>query len=270
MQMSLDTRFAGVSGLGALLSQHPMSRNGRLGSVFLALVCFAATPLLLGLTAERYDLANNTDSPVFVSTSPWFIYWPAAVGVVLLVSGIWLLFDMARNWKTAAAVYQHGLALNDPAGLRQFRWDAVDEVRQSVTRYYRNGVHTNTVYVYTVRTHDGQTLKFNNRFAKIEELGKAIQSNVSAALLPRYVQALNSGQRLTFGPLAIDRAGLYAGDKSLPWREIEAIKLQDGHIAVKGAADDWYNWAPVSLAQVPNFWVFYEVASNLTRTRAGR
>ena len=70
MQMSLDTRFAGVSGLGPLLSQHSMSRNGRLGSVFVALVCFAATPLLLNVTAERYDLANTTDSPVFVNTSP--------------------------------------------------------------------------------------------------------------------------------------------------------------------------------------------------------
>jgi hypothetical protein len=265
MQMSLDTRFVGVSGLGPLLSQHPMSRNGRLGSVFLALVCFAATPLMVNLTAERYDLATNTDSPVFVNTSPWYIYWPAALGAVLLLLGIWLLFTMARNWKTAAAVYEQGLALSDPSGLRQFRWDAVDEVRQSVTKYYRNGVHTDTIYVYTVRTHDGRTLKFNNRFAQIQALGDAIQRNVSAALLPRYVQALNSGQRLSFGPLAIDRQGLYAGDKSLPWAEIEAVEIQNGAIAIKNAAGDWCNWAPVKLAQVPNFWVFYEIISYLTK-----
>jgi hypothetical protein len=265
MQMRLDMRFTGVSGLGPLLSQHPMSRRGRLGSVFLALVCFAATPLLLSLTAERYELANNTDSPAFVNTSPWHIYWPAALGVLLLLSGIWLLFDMARNWKTAAAVYEQGLALHEPTGLRQFRWDAVDEVRQSVTKYYRNGVHTNTLYVYTVRTNDGQTLKFNNRFAQIEALGNAIQRNVSAALLPRYVQTLNSRQRLSFGPLAIDRQGLYAGNKSLPWAEIEAIKIQNGTIAIKNVAGDWYNWAPVELAHVPNFWVFYEIVSHLTK-----
>jgi len=55
MHMSLDTRFAGVNGLGALLSQHPMSWNGRLGSLFVALVCFAAAPLMVNLTAERYS-----------------------------------------------------------------------------------------------------------------------------------------------------------------------------------------------------------------------
>ena len=264
MHMSLDMRFAGVGELGPLLSHHPMSRNGRVGSVFVALVCFAATPLMLNLTAERYDLANTTDSPVLVHTSPWFIYWPAALGVVLLLSGIWLLFTLARNWKTAAAVYEHGLALHDPSGLRQFRWDAVDEVRQSVTNYYRNGVHTDTIYVYTVRTNDGQTFKFNNRFAQIEALGDAIQRNVSAALLPRHVQALNSGQRLSFGPLAIDRQGLYAGDTSLSWAEIAAVKLQNGAIAIKQVAADSCDWAPLKLAQVPNFWIFFQIVRHLT------
>jgi hypothetical protein len=261
--MSLDMRFVGVSGLGSLLSQHPMSRNGRLGSVFLALVCFAATPLMLNLTAERYDLATNTDSPIFVNTSPWHIYWPAALGVVLLLSGIGLLFTMARNWNTAAAVYERGLALYDPSGLRQFRWDAVDEVRQSVTNYYRNGVYMNTVYVYTVRTRDGQTLKFNNRYAKIEELGNAIQRHVADALLPRYVEALNHGQRLNFGPIVVDRQYLHARDKSLPWREIRALKLQHDHIAIRNEGD-WFNWVSISLPQVPNLWVFYKVAGLLT------
>ena len=94
-----------------------------------------AAPLLFSLTVERYDLANTTDSPVFVSTSPWFMYWPAVAGVALVLSGIYLLFSMARNWKTVAAVYERGLALSDPTGLRQFRWDTVDETWQSVTNY---------------------------------------------------------------------------------------------------------------------------------------
>ena len=262
--MILDTRFVSVSGFGALISHHPMSRNGRAGSLFLALVCFAATPLMLNLTAERLDLANNTDSPVFVNTSPWFIYWPAALGVVLLLSAIWLLFNMARNWKTAAAVYEHGLALSDPSGLRQIRWDAVDEVRQSVTNYYRSGVHTDRIYVYTVRTNDGQTFKFNNRFAQIEALGNAIQKHVSAAMLPRSVQALNAGQRLSFGPLSIDRQRLYAGDKALAWAEIVALTIQDGAIMIKNGATDSSDWAPVKLGQVPNFYVFYHIVSHLT------
>ena len=222
-------------------------------------------PRMLNLTAERYGLANSTDSPVFVNTSPLYIYWPAVLGVVLLLSGIGLLFTMARNWKTAAAVYEHGLALYDPTGLWQFRWDAVDEVRQSVTNYYRNGVYMNTVYVYTMRTRDGQTLKFNNRFAKIEQLGNAIQRHVADALLPRYVEALSHGQRLSFGPIAIDRQRLCAGDRSLPWPEIKALKLQNDHIAIRNESD-WFNWVSISLPQVPNLWVFSKIAGLLTST----
>jgi hypothetical protein len=68
MQLSLDTCFAGVRGLGPLVSQHPISRSNRFGKAFLALVCFGTTLILLNLTAERSNLANNPDSPTFAGS----------------------------------------------------------------------------------------------------------------------------------------------------------------------------------------------------------
>ena len=50
------------------------------------------------------------------------------------------------------------------------------------------------------------------------------------------VQALNSGQRLTFGPLAIDREGLYIDPTSLPWAEVEAVTIQNGSSTIKSVA----------------------------------
>lgn len=266
MQLSLDTRFATVDGLGLLVSHHPISRSDRYGKLFLALICFGTTLLLLNLTAERHRLAIDMESAIFVNTDPLFIYWPSVAGVLVLFVGTWLLFSMMRNWNTTAAVYEHGVALSGPGGLRQFRWEDVDEVLQSITNVYRNGSLSNTVYVYTVHTRDGQSFKFDNRFVNIKEVGEAIQSNVTALLLPRYLQAFNNGERLAFGLLAIDRQGLHGGQKSLLWAEIKSVKIHNGSMTVEQMTGEKSNWKPIVVAKLPNLWVFYHIVGSLTTT----
>jgi hypothetical protein len=264
MQDTSASPFAGVIGLGPLVSQHPVSGRSRWGSIVVGLVALAAAPLLVGLAVMIYIELSRAKGPA-AAVERWFEFsWPVLAGLAALALGGWLLFSTARNWNTAAALYEHGLALNDHTGLRQIRWDAVDGVWQSVTKHYTNGIYTGTTYLYTVQTNDGQKLKFDNKFAKIEELGLAIQKQVSNALFPRYVERLNNGQRLTFGPLAIDLQGIYSGSKSLRWSEIKAVKIQSGNISIKKEGG-WFNWASVSVPQVPNFWIFYEIVSRLTK-----
>lgn len=255
--MNLDSRFAGVTDLGSLVSHHPVSNHNRWTGLILGLACLAAAGGLFSLAVSTYlDLSSPYAPNVIL---------PVLFALGALLVGLWMLFDTVRHWNTAAAVYEHGLALTDYTGLRQIRWEAVDSVWQSVTKHYRNGSYTHTTYVYTVQTNTGQKLRFDSKLAQIEALGQTLQRQISAILLPRYAQALNSGQRLNFGPLALDREGLYVGNKSLPWPEIEAIKIQNGAIAIKKAAGGRLHQAPVSLAQVPNFWVFYEIVSHLTK-----
>jgi len=86
----------------------------------------------------------------------------------------------------------------------------------------------------------------DNKLPGIEQLGNEIVKGSSIALFPRYWQALQSGQRLTFGPLALDKQGLYSGNKSLQWSEIKAIKIQQGVISVKKEGG-WFNWASVTV-----------------------
>ena len=52
---------------------------------------------------------------------------------------------------------------------------------------------------------------------------RAIQSGVSNALFPRYWRDLQNGQKLTFGPIALDNDRLYAGRKELTWQEIPTV-----------------------------------------------
>jgi hypothetical protein len=264
MQSTSDSPFNTVMGLGPKQTEHPVSNKNRWGNLTFGLLCLAATPILLGLTIYFYLDTVNRFGASRVDNRLLDIFWPLGVAVVFLPLGLWALFNVWRNWGVSAALYENGLAYNDRTGLRQIRWDQVDGVWQQVTKHYYNGIYTGTTHLYTLQTSDGQKMKFDDKFAKVEELGTGIQKYVSNALYPRYVQALNNGQKVTFGPLAIDREGIYNGNKSLKWAEIKAVKIQSGTISIKKEGG-WFNWASVSVPQVPNFWIFYELVSRLTK-----
>ena len=54
---------------------------------------------------------------------------------------------------------------------------------------------------------DGKRLVLDNQFPGIEQLGNAIVDGSSHALFPRYWQSLQSGQRVSFGSLALNPIG---------------------------------------------------------------
>lgn len=265
MQMKLTPRLTKAMDLGSLVSQHPVSKSSRWISLIVGLVSLGGTLLLLWAAVSTYLDLSSRYGPGLGGDYPPKLILPALLAVVTLLGGLWILFDTLRHWNTVAAIYEHGLALADYSGLQQVRWEAVDSVSQSVTRHYRNGRYTHTTYVYTVQTNTGQKLRFDSKLVQIEALGDALQRQVLAILLPRYTQALHSGQRLTFGPMALDRDSLYTGNKSLAWREVKTIKIERGAISIESEAGVRLNKAPVAVAQVPNFWIFYQIASQLTQ-----
>jgi hypothetical protein len=236
--------------------------RGRWANVIIGLVLVGATPLLLLLAAYLGYDAYNTRGLTRVDNA---IIPPLCIAVGALGLGAALLVSAWRNWPLAAALYEHGVALNSRKGVRQAAWTDIDAVWQAVTRHYTNGVYTGTTHVYTVRTSAGDKLVFDDRLGKqVEQLGQAIQRGATGTLFPRYAQLLQNGQRLTFGPLALDREKLYAGKKELRWDEIKAIKIEKGNISIK-KDKGWLNWASASVPQIPNFFIFYELISRFAK-----
>jgi hypothetical protein len=62
----------------------------------------------------------------------------------------------------------------------------------------------------------------------------------------------------------MDTLGLYSGNRSLQWREIQAITIDEGTISVEKEGS-WFDWASVTVPQVPTFWVFYTLVSRFAR-----
>lgn len=185
-------------------------------------------------------------------------------GLVALISGgagLWQIWRAFSDRGLVVGLYENGVAHHAANNLRQVRWDQVDAIFQNVTRHYRNGIYTGTTHVYTVLTRERERLVFDDRLKDVEQLGSQLQQAISNVLYPAYVTALNNGQKVQFGPLALDRERLYAGNKNLAWSEIKAIKLQAGQIQVKKEGG-WFNWSTASVPQIPNFFVFYQLIRN--------
>ncbi len=262
MQPKSDSPFATVIGLGALKSEHTPKGVGRWFNLIFGAGCALMGPgslvlaLALGYDAyTRHGLAR-VDNAIFP---------PLIVGAIGFGLGALILWEAWNNWGIQANLYEHGFAYYSRKGLQPVRWDQVEAVWQAITKHYRNGVYTGTTYIYTVKTTDNRKLVLDNKLPRIEELGKAVQASVTDVLWPKYIATLQAGQKLTFGPLALDSTSIYSGNKVLRWDEIESIKLQQGNLSVKKKNGGWFNWASASVPQIPNFYIFYNLVSRFAK-----
>ena len=259
MQSLAESPFAAVVGLGGLKSLHTPSSRSRLlrfvGSGILAAGGLAM--LLAALYLFLFDMSMKPSDA-------------RALGILLLLmGGLFALFggstliQLWRKREAGVAIYESGFAYKDSDGVQQVRWEDIDAVWQNITKHYVNGIPTGTTYVYTVLTRNQKKYVFDKYFPAIQKLGTDILQCTSTVLFPRYWQALQSGQSAKFGPLAISLQGLTAGNKTLNWSDIKAVKIQRGVIAVKKEGR-WFNWAQATVPQIPNFYVFYELVRRFT------
>ena len=252
MQPQPESPLASVVGLGALKSDHTPSQQSRRNSLIgNALLVAVGLALIVGpfIFLTYFSSRGSSDGSSII---------PVCFGCFAVPFGLFGLFGVWRNRQVGAALYENGFAYVDRNGLQQVSWNDIDAVWQNITKHYRRGTYTGTTYIYTVQTRDKKRIVLDNKLAGIEQLGNEVVRGSSIALFPRYWQALQNGQRLTFGPLGIDKQGLYSGNKSLQWSEIKAIKIQQGTISVKKEGG-WFNWASVTVPQVPNFYIFYDL-----------
>jgi hypothetical protein len=257
-----DTPFREVIGLGALKQEWANNPKSKWFNLIFGLLCLAAGPAMALLAAFLAYNAYNTSGASRVDNA---IIPPLCIGAIAFAIGVFVVYSTWRTWHLAAALYEQGVAYRLRGPVQQFRWDEIEAVWQAVTKHYTNGVYTGTTHNYTVQTKNGQKVTFNDQFGKnIELLGRALQQGSAELLLPRYWQGLQAGQKLTFGPLALDRDKLYAGKKELPWTEIKAVKIEKGNIAIK-KDKGWFNWASATVPQIPNFFVFFELVGRFAK-----
>jgi hypothetical protein len=262
--MTNDTNspFASVIGLGKLKAEYKNAGRRRWIGLIFGVLCLLASPVLLLVTLYvAYDAYTNSG----LYRVAEYTVVPLIITLTAFAIGVGVVISAWRSWRLTAALFENGVAYQSRTGIQQASWSDVTAVWQRVTRHYTNGIYTGTTHNYTVQTNTGQKIVLDDRLGKgVEELGKAVQNGASNALFPRYWTAIQNGQRVDFGPLAMDNQKLYAGKKELPWNEIKAVKINKGQISIK-KDKGWFSWASVTVPQVPNFFIFYDLVGRFTK-----
>lgn len=245
-------QLAHTRGLGRLTGSYGAKRVRLIPFIGLALL--AGGPLVL---AAYFAVRGN---------------WGGAL-IVVALGGLFLFLLLRtpnisrRQAAKRIYVFEQGFIQVDRTGPRAyFRWDAVGSVLQRITRNYTNGVYTGTTYLYTITRSDGVTVRLTHFYEGIAALGETIAREVTRVQLPRAIAAIQQGQTLGFGDLAINAAGIAcAGRGSVPWREIEQVQVNRGYVSLRRAGK-WLAWSGKPAAQIPNLFVFLTLAEQLRAT----
>ncbi len=252
--------FRSLPGLGRPLAYHPARNLDRWGSLMLLLAFLTGAAAACSYGGYQAYLGTQTYGPAVIDDRLAVPLGLAAGLSLLALLGAWLVL---AAWRRAAVVYEGGFALRDLRGVRLWRWADVDELRLAVTRHYAIGIYTGTTHAYVILDHRHTRLAFTDAYARVEELGRAIEENTFPILYPRAAAAYNAGETLVFGPVSLTKTSLQVGRKEFPWSEIDQVSVRRGILAVSRKDGGWFSGSSTSVAAVPNLRVLLSVIDQI-------
>lgn len=164
-------------------------------------------------------------------------------------------------------IFENGLILADRTGpVGSVRW-ASASVLQEIVRRTVNGVHVGTNYTYTVAGPNGSHLKITQFFDGVKLWGPAIQEGITTAQLPNVLAALEAGETIRFGDLAVSVGGVATAKRGgTAWSEIQAVQVRQGAVYLRKAGKT-LAWSNTNVKDIPNFFLFMAVVGALTAQR---
>jgi hypothetical protein len=206
--------------------------------------------------------------------SPYFENRDASTGVtiagaIVSIVAFLLLDSWFRYRQVKVLIFDQGFSQTRDGKTDDVRWNDVNAVWQNVTKHYRNGVYTGTTHVYTIETNDKRRFVWNDVIKEVEKLGEIMQNAVTNIRLPEAFNAYQSGQTVSFGPLAVNSVGISKGNQTVPWTEIKGVQVEKGFIRVK-KQDAWFNFANVPTSSIPNLFIFLSLVDRIIGINTGR
>jgi hypothetical protein len=244
MQASKDksaevSPFAQVVGLGA--QDTVLKRGSSFGCMIGLALLLAFMAFMFGGTAFNPTLKGG----IFLG----LLALASLVGAFLLVRSAL----RGRSYQ-GAAFYKEGLAWIDNNGLHTLRWDQVEEIYFSITVRYVNGIKGATIYTTDFHFSEKGRLHMDNSYKDFSKWMDYLQDRVMTALLPRFLQQFENGQRIGFGNFSLDKDHLYYNTIGISWDQVVNIEFQKGNVVVNTGG--LFPWAKVKIAKVPNLNVF--------------
>lgn len=196
-------------------------------------------------------LASRNDSSLLCLVPP---------GIVLVGVGIWAFAQWRLKRNLRALVFPDGLVHIRGAKTNVFRWDEIESVWQ---RAQKARPTSRAIYrAYTIADRNGRKAVFTGDFVGVQALGDTIQREVSERLLPHALEAFEAGETVRFGKLSLSHEGLSNDRETIPWDQVEEVKLERDIITVRKEGT-WLSWANVTVGGTPNVLVFLTLVDRI-------
>jgi hypothetical protein len=96
---------------------------------------------------------------------------------------------------------------------------------------------------------------------ELDEFGPEMERRLTAARAPTDLDAVAAGQRIQYGPYAVDLTGLNTSKGTIPWPQIRAVEVKNGQVQVWQA--DARRAQSVDAAKLPNVFVFLALVETM-------
>lgn len=236
--------------MGTPLAVYKPGGRRRGFSIFFGFLLCVGGGVAVLFGAARAGLKESDRAPLIV------------IGVICVLLGWLAIESWLRTRNLTATLTADGVTYDKNGSITSVRFDEIVGFWQNITKRYYNGVYTGTTHVYTVQKSDGKKVVFNDTLKNVEELGNAIQGEVTQRHLPRAFETYNNGGTVSFGNVSLSRTGLTKGGKTLPWNEIQGVQIQKGYITVKQQGK-WLRWANIPVSSIPNMVVFLTLVDRI-------
>ncbi|MCI0462617.1 MAG: hypothetical protein L0Z62_37175 [Gemmataceae bacterium] len=193
-------------------------------------------------------------------------HWQGSLlGFLLALAGLFICVAALRSRGAQVLAGPKGLARVEGGEVEVFRWDEVTAVRERMTA--GGGNHQPRVmawakgedHVLELQCADGRCLVLRKCVEHFDTLVALVKHYTREWLMPEAMAAFHAGERLSFGPITVDREGVHCGEEMLPWREVESLEVSGGKVTIR-RSDKWLAWFSVPVGEVPNAHVLAALA----------
>jgi hypothetical protein len=264
--LEIPEAFNPVIGLGGSRGYHPVKNLIRLGNLVSCFVLFEGAVLVFLYGIYVTYQAYLKHGPAMIDDK---LTGPVVIAVIMFAFGILPGWGAYASWKKGVVVYERGLAYNDRKGLQTWHWEDILSMTSSITRHYHNGIYTGTTHVYTLLNRQNQKLKLADSIARVEELAKAIESNIFPSLYAHAADQYNTGQVLVFGPVAISKQGIAIGKKTYPWTDVKDVSIHQGNLKISKKEGGWFSGASTLASVIPNLHVLLAIVQQVVGLKVG-
>ncbi len=176
-------------------------------------------------------------------------------GSVLLVGMVIFGVGFTRSVKNYL-LYEFGMAYQQGTRVQTYRWEdftslVIDPVKPGLTATRGSRL------VIRLRLKSGTRLYIGPAVQEMDQLCEEIRSRLNPIWNSAAETALQRGEMVNFGPLAVNRLqGITWRGRSIHWEDLEKIVIGDGRLVIHSKNRQTPQFASLPTRKIPNLDVF--------------